>query len=245
MMALSNAADRTFRVTSSNHDHRVAAKRVVLDTGSRSARLPIPKLDQTPVLTAESWITLRDLPPRLLILGGSYIALEREQAYQRLGSQVTILQKSDQLAEREDIDVAEALRSALERDGCRVRLNVDVLQVEATEAGVRVHIAGKVVDGSHLFLATGRQPNTDDLGLNTLGVRLDAQGHVEVDEHLVTSIAGLWAAGDSRGGAAFIHTAYDDSGSSNRNSWASAPRSGVASSLRVVHDAGTWPGRNK
>jgi pyruvate/2-oxoglutarate dehydrogenase complex dihydrolipoamide dehydrogenase (E3) component len=189
----------------------VRAARVVLDTGTRTALPPLPGLDQAQIITAESWITLRELPRRLLVLGGSYIALEMAQAYRRLGSDVTVLQKADQLAEREDKDVADVLKSALENDGCVVRLGVDVQRVEGIGSNVRVHLAGgDALDGSHLFLATGRQPNTDNLGLESLGVRLDSHGYVEVDDRLSTNLPNLWAVGDIRGGAAFTHTAYDD-----------------------------------
>jgi len=106
-------------------DTLVRAERVVLDTGSRTARPPIPGLDQVPVIDAENWIDLRELPRHVLMLGGGYIALEMSQAFQRLGSAVTVLQKGAQLADREDPDVAEALQAALERDGVRVQLNTD------------------------------------------------------------------------------------------------------------------------
>ncbi|HEX3996256.1 MAG TPA: FAD-dependent oxidoreductase [Acetobacteraceae bacterium] len=188
----------------------VRANRIVLDTGTRTARPPLPGLDEAPVITAEDWILLRSLPPRLLMLGGGYIALEMAQTFQRLGSAVTVIQKASQLAEHEDTDVADELKAALEGDGCRVILNADAKRIEATESGVRVHLGDEVLDGSHLFLATGRQPNTDDLGLATVGVRLDKHGIVEVDDHLATNVTGIWAAGDIRGGPAFTHTAYDD-----------------------------------
>jgi pyruvate/2-oxoglutarate dehydrogenase complex dihydrolipoamide dehydrogenase (E3) component len=191
-------------------DTLVRAERVVLDTGTRTLRPPLPGLDEVPMIDAENWIALRTLPQRLIMLGGSYIALEMAQAFQRLGSAVTVLQKARQLAEREDADVARTLQQVLERDGCRVRLDADVQRVEAAASGVRVHLPHETFDGTHLFLATGRKPNTDDLGLATVGVRLDDQGHVEIDDRLGTSVPNIWAAGDIHGGPAFTHTAYDD-----------------------------------
>ncbi len=188
----------------------VRAERVVLDTGTRTARPPIPGLDQVPVIDAEGWLGLREPPAHLLMLGGSYIALEMAQAFRRLGCAVTVLQKQAQLAEREDPDVADVLKTALERDGCGVHLNVAVQRVEPTAMGVRVHLADAVVEGSHLFLATGRRPNTDDLGLESVGVELTEQGTVRVDDRLGSTQPGIWAAGDIRGGPAFTHTAYDD-----------------------------------
>jgi pyruvate/2-oxoglutarate dehydrogenase complex dihydrolipoamide dehydrogenase (E3) component len=150
------------------------------------------------------------LPRELIILGGSYIALEMAQAFQRLGSRVTVLQKADRLAEREDPEVGEALRDALAADGCRIHLNADVQRVEAAGAGVRVYLADTMVEGTHLFLAVGRRPNTDDLGLASVGVTSDRHGYIETDDRLETNVKGVWAAGDVRGGPAFTHTAYDD-----------------------------------
>jgi pyruvate/2-oxoglutarate dehydrogenase complex dihydrolipoamide dehydrogenase (E3) component len=191
-------------------DTVVCATRVVLDTGARTARPPIPGLDQVPLISAESWIALREPPEHVLMLGGSYIALEMAQALRRLGCAVTVLQQAAQLAEREDPDVAEVLQAALERDGCRVVLNAEVRRLEPVAAGVRAHLADGWLDGSHLFLATGRQPNTDDLGLETVGVEVADHGIIRVDDDLRTSVNGIWAAGDIRGGPAFTHTAYDD-----------------------------------
>ena len=198
----------------------VRAERVVLDTGTRTQLPPIAGLDQVAVIDAENWIGLRQPPRQLLMLGGSYIALEMSQALQRLGCAVTVLQKAAQIAEHEDADVAATLQAALQRDGCRVDLDVDVQRIEALPngvraagvraAGVRVHFAGGSVDGSDLFVATGRQPNTDDLGLQTVGVERGKDGMVRVDDRLRTTVAGIWAAGDIRGGPAFTHTAYDD-----------------------------------
>jgi pyruvate/2-oxoglutarate dehydrogenase complex dihydrolipoamide dehydrogenase (E3) component len=188
----------------------VRADRVVLDTGTRTSRPSLPGLEHVPVITAEDWISLRSLPPRLLLLGGSYIALEMAQALRRLGSEVTIIQKASKLAEREDDDVAVELKAALERDGCHIVLNADVRRVEAVGNGVRLHLEKGVIEGSNLFLATGRRPNTDDLGLETVCVRSNPQGIVEVDETLATNVSGIWAVGDIRGGPAFTHTAYDD-----------------------------------
>ena len=130
---------------------------------------PFPGLDQVPLIDAENWINLREPPRACAYAGGSYIALAMSQALRRLGCAVTVLQKADQLAEREDPDMAEVLQAALESDGCEVRLNADVRSIEPTATGVRTHLAHDFVEGTHLFLATGRQPNTDDLGLETRG----------------------------------------------------------------------------
>ncbi len=188
----------------------VRAERVVLNTGARTARPAVAGLDDVPVIDAENWIALHERPAHVLMLGGGYIALEMSQALQRLGSQVTVLQKGSQLAEREEREVSDALLSALERDGCTVRLGVEVQRIERANGGVRAHLADGVVDGSHLFLAAGRQPNTDTLGLATVGIQPGEGGYLTVDDRLSTERPELWAAGDIRGGPAFTHTAYDD-----------------------------------
>ncbi len=188
----------------------ILAGRVVLDTGSRTARPAIDGVDRVPTIDAENWIVLTELPGRLIFLGGGYIALEMSQAFRRLGAETVVLEKGGQIAEREDPDVAQALQAALERDGVAVHLNVDVMRLEAVDRGVRVHLRDGAIEGTHLFLAAGRQTNTDDLGLHTIGVRTDDHGMVAVDDRLRTSADGVWAAGDIRGGPAFTHTAYDD-----------------------------------
>ncbi len=189
---------------------RVFASRVVLDTGTRSSRPDIPGLDGVACIDAENWVRLDTLPERLVILGGSYIALEMAQAFRRLGAEVVVVQRGSQLAEREDPDVADALRAALESDGIDVRLNARTERVEAGAGGVTLHLRDGTVQGTHLFLATGRTPNTDDIGLDTVGLRPGEHGIIEVDGRLATRVAGIWAAGDIRGGPAFTHTAYAD-----------------------------------
>lgn len=194
----------------------VLAERVVLNTGTRSARPPLDGLDRIAPVDAENWVRLSALPQHLLVLGGSYIALEMSQAFRRLGAAVTVLQQGDQLAEREDPDIAAALQQALEADGVTVHLGVKAHKVELRadalgEPRVALHFAdGSVLDGTHLFIATGRKPNTDDLGLHTVGLEPDRHGIIEVDARLATGIPGIWAAGDIRGGPAFTHTAYAD-----------------------------------
>jgi pyruvate/2-oxoglutarate dehydrogenase complex dihydrolipoamide dehydrogenase (E3) component len=199
--------DRGFLIRAGNDP--VRAERVVLDTGNRTARPPIPGLADVPILTAEHWIALRVLPPGLILLGGSYIALEMAQAFQRLGSQVTIVQKAHRLVEREDADVGDLSRQMHGKEGCRAYLNADVQRVEAAGAGICVHLPEETLEGTHLLLAVGRQPNTDDLGLDTAGVETDRLGYITADERLQSNVRGIWVAGNIRGGPAFTHAAYD------------------------------------
>ncbi|MCK8786784.1 FAD-dependent oxidoreductase [Roseomonas sp. NAR14] len=189
----------------------VLAERVVLDTGTRSARPPLPGLNSVPLVDSESWVGLEALPGHLVFLGGGTIALEMAQCFRRLGAEVTVLEQGERLAEHEDPDVAEALCDALEADGVEVRLGVEAVRAVPEGEGLRVHLrGGEVVEGTHLFLAAGREANSDGLGLETLGVVPGKRGVVAVDGGLCAGVPGLYAAGDLRGGAQFTHAAYDD-----------------------------------
>ena len=188
----------------------VLADRLVLDTGSRAARPDLPGLDQVPLIDSRSWIDLRERPGHLLFLGGGTIALELAQAFRRLGSAVTIVEAGPQLTEREDSDVAEVLQRALEADGIAIHLGAKPERVEAGGEGVRLHLGDRVLEGTHLFLATGRRANTDALGLESIGLHPGEKGVLDVDDRLRTRVDGVFAVGDIRGGPQFTHTAYDD-----------------------------------
>ncbi len=191
-------------------DRVFLAERVVLDTGTRSAIPELDGLDPSRCTTADNWVDLDELPVHLILLGGNYVAMEMAQAFRRLGAAVTIVQRSPRLVEREDPDVSDAMRDALEADGVMVVTDADAQAVEHTGAGVVLRLADRVLEGSHLFLATGRQPNTDSLGLETVGLEPGKGGYIEVDAALSTHTAGVYAIGDIRGGPAFTHTAYAD-----------------------------------
>ena len=190
------------------------ARQVVLDTGTRSARPPLDGLDALPadrVIDAETWIDRSVLPERVLFLGGGTIALEMAQAWRRFGAAVTIVETGPRLAAREDEEVSAELRAALEAEGVSVRCGAKVERAETTGDGVRLRLeGGDALDATHLFLATGRQANTDDLGLDTVGIAPGKHGILAVDERLRTGVPGLFAAGDIRGDGQFTHTAYDD-----------------------------------
>ncbi|UPG71665.1 FAD-dependent oxidoreductase [Roseomonas gilardii subsp. gilardii] len=188
----------------------VLADRLVLDTGSRAAWPDLPGLEQVPLIDSRNWIELRERPGHLLFLGGGTIALELAQAYRRLGSAVTIIESGPQLTEREDPDVAEVLRGVLEAEGIAIYLGAKPSRAEAAGEGVRLHLEGRVLEGTHLFLAAGRQANTDALGLDSIGLHPGEKGILEVDDHLRTGVEGVFAVGDIRGGPQFTHTAYDD-----------------------------------
>lgn len=194
---------------------RLEAERVFLNTGARPAIPPIDGLDDVDHLDSTSVMELGETPDHLLVLGGGFIGLEFAQMYRRFGAEVTVLERADRLALPEDEDVSEALREIFEEDGIGVRTGTDVVAAEPGAAGdVRLRVEGPdgsgEVTGSHLLVATGRRPNSDDLGLQEAGVRTDDRGHIQVNECLETTADGVWALGDVTGGEPFTHTSYDD-----------------------------------
>ncbi len=189
---------------------RLRAERVFLNVGARAARPPIEGLDGVPWLSNAGLLALDELPAHLVIVGGSYVGLEFAQMYRRFGSEVTVLQRGPRLVPREDEDVSEAVREVLVKEGVDVRLETECLAVERRGADVVVRANGAQVVGSHLLVAAGRRPNTDDLGAEAGGVALDEAGNVRVDEELRTSAPGVWALGDCNGRGGFTHTSYDD-----------------------------------
>lgn len=193
---------------------RVRAQQVVLDTGTRSLVPSIEGLDAIEYIDADHWLERDTLPKDLLMIGGGYVGLEMAQFYRRMGSQVTVVDSGAQVAGHEDPEVAKALRDMLEAEGIRFRLERKATRFERTRGGVRATLEGgsgtDTVEASHVFIALGRKPNTDDLGLDTVDVAVDEKGIVTVDARLATTTEGIWVAGDIRGGPMFTHTAWDD-----------------------------------
>lgn len=204
-------AGNDFRLTVDQLE--INARQVVLDTGTRSHRPETQGLDRISVIDSGNWLDHRQLPQSLAMLGGGPIGLEMAQFYRRMGSAVTVVVQGDQVLSHEDPDVAQAVQRALEGEGIEFRLNT-LARCEKISKGVAVMLdhPGKWerLEVSEVFLAQGRKPNTDDLGLDKLGVRMDERGFVKVDHHLATNVPGIWAAGDIRGGPMFTHAAWDD-----------------------------------
>src|SRR5262249_49757124 len=143
--------------------------------------------------------------------GGSYIALEFAQMYRRFGSEVTVIERGPRLLSKDDDDVADAIRQILEGEGIRVVTGAKIARVASRGGEPTVHLeGGAAIEGSHLRVALGRRPNTDDLGLDRAGVKTDARGFIQVDEELRTTAPGVWAMGDCNGKGAFTHTSYND-----------------------------------
>lgn len=194
---------------------RLRPERVFLNTGARPLIPPVDGLDEVEYLDSTSVMELGEVPGRLLVLGGGYVGLEFAQMFRRFGAEVTVLEQAPRLATREDEDVSAALREIFEDDGIEVRTETEAVSAEPTgDAGVALRVDGPdgddTVEGSHLLVAAGRRPNSDDLGLEAAGVRTDERGHVVVDDRLETTADGVWALGDVTGGEPFTHTAYDD-----------------------------------
>ncbi len=212
---LEGRARDAFRVRVAGPPPReVLAERVVLDTGSRALRPPIEGLEKLDYLYAGNWLDEHRLPRHMVFIGAGYIALEMSQFYLRMGCRVTILEKSSQILRREDEDVVFLLQRLLESEGIEFRLKTNVTRIQRRRGGtaIRIESDGSEAEivGARVFVAAGRQPNTDDLGLETVGVRTSEDGFVQVDDRLATSVAGIWAAGDIRGGPMFTHTSWDD-----------------------------------
>ncbi len=190
------------------------ASRVVLNTGTRALRPPIAGLGKVPYIHAGNWLDHHEVPRHLVFVGAGYVALEMSQFYRRMGSLVTVIDKATQILRREDEDVVFPLQRLLESEGIQFRLDTLVKRAAPTRGGILLTIESQAgpgkIRGSHVFLSAGRQPNTDDLGLETIGVKTSKEGFVEVDERLSTTVAGVFAAGDIRGGPMFTHTSWDD-----------------------------------
>ncbi len=195
------------------HGQQFSASSVYINTGTRPSMPPVPGLADAAPLTNESILMLREAPPHLVILGGSYIGLEFAQIFRRLGSAVTVIEHSERIASREEPDISARLQAMLEAEGVTVVTGAHIAAVERSPSGaVMVSLGGAdaPVTGTHLLVATGRVPNTDDLGLATVGVTTDAQGYIPVDAFLQTNTAGIWALGDVNRRGAFTHTSYQD-----------------------------------
>jgi pyruvate/2-oxoglutarate dehydrogenase complex dihydrolipoamide dehydrogenase (E3) component len=198
-------------------DRAVLAREVVLDTGTRTAVPPVEGLSELDFIHSGNWLEREEIPGHLAVIGGGYIGLEMAQLYRRMGSRVTVIGSADRVAKGEDEDVSDSLQAILEEEGVEFRLGARVEKAEKAEKaesggdGVSLSLdSGETLRATHVFVATGRQPNTGDLGLESVGIELPKSGVIEVDERLHASVEGLWAAGDIRGGPMFTHTAYDD-----------------------------------
>ncbi|MBT2300190.1 FAD-containing oxidoreductase [Variovorax paradoxus] len=201
---------RTIRVG----DAQLEAGEIFIDVGTRAHVPDLPGLNEVDHLTNGGMLELDTLPEHLVVVGGSYIGLEFAQMYRRFGARVSVVEMGPRLISREDEEVSAAIREILEGEGIQVRLNAKCITLARRRRGIGVGLDCQddphEIEGSHLLLAVGRRPNTDDLGLDKAGVKTDARGYITVDEELRTSAPGIWALGDVNGRGAFTHTSYND-----------------------------------
>lgn len=193
---------------------RIRPKRVVIDTGARTSVPSIEGLSTVKYLHAGNWLEGGDLPDHVVFVGAGYIAMEMAQFYRRMGARITVIGRDEQILAKEDVDVATAVQMILEEEGIVFRLGTIARKIGGAPAGVSItieqHGTSDSIVGSHLFIATGRRPNTDDLGLEKIGLAVDEQGAVSVNDRLETAVKGVWVAGDARGEPMFTHASWDD-----------------------------------
>jgi pyruvate/2-oxoglutarate dehydrogenase complex dihydrolipoamide dehydrogenase (E3) component len=190
------------------------AQQVFLNVGARPLVPKMPGVDAVPFLTSTSILALNELPEHLVVVGGGYVGLEFAQIFRRFGCQVTIVEKRARLAGHEDDDAAKVIHEVFAGEGIDIRLNANCIHLEPRDRGVSVGLhcdrGDPHVDGSHVLLAVGRVPNTDDLNLGAAGIDADEHGFIHVDEGLQTNVPGVYALGDCNGHGAFTHTSYND-----------------------------------
>jgi pyruvate/2-oxoglutarate dehydrogenase complex dihydrolipoamide dehydrogenase (E3) component len=195
-------------------DEILESDKILIDTGTRPAPPRIPGSDSIGYLTNELLMELQEIPEHLIVLGGGYIGLEFGQMFRRFGSRITVIHRSGQILGQEDADVAVALQNALEAEGIEFHLNASSKKVEKQNGEIVLTVetaaGSQTFHGSHLLAATGRVPNTDNLGVDKAGIALDSRGYIKVNGRLETSVPGIWALGDVKGGPAFTHISYND-----------------------------------
>ena len=190
---------------------RYRAEQIVINVGARPQLPPVPGLDQVPYLTNKTVMELRALPAHLLVLGGGYIGCEFAQAFRRFGAKVTVVDRAPQLLPREDEDVAAELAKVFAAEGLATELGASIERIATAGDGIAVTLGGgKQLRGSHLLVATGRRPNTDDLGCDAAGIELDKHGHIVADDFYETTAKGVFALGDAIDQPQFTHVAWDD-----------------------------------
>ncbi len=190
------------------------AEQIFINVGARAHVPRMPGLDAVEFFTNSGMMGVDFLPDHLIIVGGSYIGLEFAQMYRRFGSEVTVVEMGDRLIRRDDEDVSRAVQEILEAEGVSVRLGAECIGVSRQGDRIAINVecddGDPEITGSHLLLAVGRRPNTNDFGVEAAGLALDARGYIEVDDQVRTSVDGVWALGDCNGRGAFTHTSYND-----------------------------------
>ncbi|PDT04629.1 mercuric reductase [Rhizobium chutanense] len=196
--------------TVSVNGETLTAPRIFLNVGARPVIPELPGIDEIDYLTSTSIIQLDTLPRHLAVIGGSYIGLEFAQMYRRFGAEVSVIEHGPKLASREDEDISDAIADILRAEGIGVHTDAGNIAFARNGSGISVTAGSAKIDASHVLIATGRKPNTDDLGLDAAGVATDQRGYITVDDRLATNVEGIFALGDCNGHGAFTHTSYND-----------------------------------
>jgi pyruvate/2-oxoglutarate dehydrogenase complex dihydrolipoamide dehydrogenase (E3) component len=195
-------------------DQVLNADRIFINVGGRAAIPPMPGIDEVPFLTNSSMMHVDTVPPHLVIVGGSYVGLEFGQMFRRFGSEVTVIEMAPRLIQREDPEISSAIQDLFTGEGIHIRVNARCMRLSGRAGAIVAHVdcqdGSPAVEGTHMLLAVGRQPNTDDLGLEVAGVSRDERGYITVNDRLETNVPGIWALGDCNGKGAFTHTSYND-----------------------------------
>jgi pyruvate/2-oxoglutarate dehydrogenase complex dihydrolipoamide dehydrogenase (E3) component len=207
---------KTIQVSLPNGSTRVLhGEKIIISTGTRATVEPLPGLLEASPLTHIEALELDHIPEHLIVIGGGYIGLELAQAMRRFGSGITIIDRNERLAHREDEDVSEALHVIFKNEGIYFVPSVRLIRVEGKSGqSVKLHLdkagAKVILEGTHLLVAAGRTPNTQDIGLELTGVKLTDRGYIKVNERLETTAPDIWAVGDCAGSPHFTHIAFDD-----------------------------------
>jgi pyruvate/2-oxoglutarate dehydrogenase complex dihydrolipoamide dehydrogenase (E3) component len=207
---------------------RLTSERIFINVGGRAIVPDMPGVGQVKYLTNSSMMAVDFLPKHLIVIGGSYVGLEFGQMFRRFGSEVTVVEMGPRLVHKEDEDVSAAIKGILENEGIAIRLNAKCIAFSRRGDEAVVHLDcsedAREVAGTHVLLAVGRRPNTDDLGLDKAGVAVDPHGYIVIDDQLRTSAPGIWALGDCNGKGGFTHTAYNDGEIASANLLDNDPR---------------------
>lgn len=188
----------------------LTAPKIFLNVGARPTIPDTPGLADIDYLTSTGIIHLDSLPKHLAVIGGSYIGLEFAQMYRRFGADVTVIERGPKLASREDEDISDAIADILRSEGIKIHTDVNNISFAKSANGATITVDSETIEASHVLVATGRTPNTDDLGLDVAGVATDKHGFITVDDRLATNVDSIWALGDCNGHGAFTHTSYND-----------------------------------
>ena len=195
-------------------NEKLRADRIVVHTGTRARKPDVPGIDTVPWIDTKGILALKSVPKHLLVVGGSYVGLEFAQAFRRLGSEVTVIQRGDRIISHEDPDVSQIAMEILADEGIKFYLNAELVRLENVDAGVAVHVLHDkepmTLTGSHVLVAVGRQPNSDTLNLSAAGVETNSRGFIEVNDVGQTNVPHIYALGDVNGRSAFTHTSVHD-----------------------------------